>query len=416
MEPARPSSTERLAQHALFKVAHRYVRHSLHRLHIPERDQPDLVQEILLAALLRRSDYQAERGAPATWVRGFVTNAARNYRRKQKRYQRLLRDDLIAARAVASGADEASSMSEEQRRVLIEELLPQVPFEQRVVVIARDLDELEMKVIADQDRISISTAYDRYQRGRAALERAYASWQSRQKDRGVLLAPLGLVQLLEADRAIPPAPADAAQAAWSRFCRARRWERLLAFLQHPAVRSAQKWIGGAVIGAVLHGVLSPRAVAPAPIVPVPPVVVAGTGSAEPEKVAAAVSSTTTPSGASVPDPSGLVAVPVVAAPIAPARREADGHEAEKRAFEVAHRAFDRGDFGAARAALLVCERDFPRGSLVAERELLWAKVLVKSGQRVEARARLDRLRATAEGRALAEQLEPFVPSSAAPAR
>ncbi|MEO7327159.1 MAG: sigma-70 family RNA polymerase sigma factor [Minicystis sp.] len=419
--PDRPSSTERVAEHALFKVAHAYVLHSLHRLGLPRRDRPDLAQEILVAAYIRRSGYQPERGAPATWIRAFLTNAARNYRRKQARHQRLLRDDLMVVHAVASRPDDERSTTEEQRRILIDELLPRVPFEQRVIVIARDLDELEMTVIAEQEQISLSTAYDRYQRGRAALDRACAAWQSRQKDHGMLLAPLGLVQLFEADRAIPPAPADAAQAAFRRFRRARPWERVRAFLRQPAVRSAQAWIGGAVIGAVLHAALAPRAVAPAPILPVATVVAAGTGSAEPEQVAATTSSTVAPSGASTLEVSLVVAAPSAPASVATAAAPRDArssYQEEKRAFEVAHRAFDRGDFGAARAALLASERASPRGSLVTERELLWVKVLVKSEKSSEARARLDRLRGSAEGRALAEQLDAFVPkgAGAAPAR
>ena len=91
---------------------------------------------------------------------------------------------------------------------------------------------------------------------------------------------------------------------------------------------------------------------------------------------------------------------------------------EEHLFDAARRAFDRGDLGAALAALQIHERDFPRGNFAAECELLRVKALVRSGRIGEAHARLDRLRRSAQGRALAEQLQPFLPSvpaSAAPA-
>lgn len=409
--PEPPSVTERLAERAMFKAAHDHARHSLRRLGIPERDHADLVQEVVVAAYLRRSEYRAERGAPAAWLGGFLVNVARNYRRKRKRYERAMREAAPELAGHAAGSDEGGAVSEEHRRVLLEELLPQVPFEQRVVVVARDLDELEMSVIAAQQGIALSTAYDHYQRGRAALERAHARWLSQQKDRGLLLVPLGLEQLLDADRSIPTSPAEMYEAALRRFRRARPWASLRALLRRTALRSALTHAACGIVGAVLYATLTPREPSPSLILPLPPIVAAAAEAAPPDGVTSAAPSATVLMVASVSPASRPVPAPPArssAGPMLPRAHAVPGAGEpmdEEQAFDAARRAFDRGELVAAIAALQTHERDFPRGALAAERELLWVKALVKSGRVEEARARLDHLRGTA----LARRMEALLP-------
>lgn len=426
-EPLRGqvSSAERLTQRAVFKAAHDYALHSLCRLSIPKSDRADLVQEALLAASLRLSDYRPERGAPATWLRGFVVRVACNYQRKQRRYQRLLREESTREPVRAPSTDEGTSASAEHRRILLEELLPKVPLPQRVVVIAHDLDGLSMQVIAEQQEIPISTAYDRHKRGLAALERAHRRWLHGQQSRGLFLVPLGLGKLLDADRSIPEAPHEVLDAALQRFRRARPLSALRALLRRPALRSALTLVSGAVIGAGLHAALSKPAPASLSIASAPPALVAAAEAAPPvatvgaapsATVAAVVSSTASP-----PRIRALAAAPSAVASIATAdatlRVERPGDE--DHVFDAARRAFDRGDLSTALAALQIHERDFPAGTFAFDRELLWIKALVRAGRTAEARARLDRLRESPGGRRLAERLDPFVPrgaSSAAPAR
>ncbi|MEO7331000.1 MAG: RNA polymerase sigma factor [Minicystis sp.] len=403
--PERTPRLVLLTQRALFEVSRDYLVHSVRRLRIPESDRADLLQEILVAAYRRRADYDAAQSVPAAWLRGFVANATRSYRRRRARYERLLRESEAEAPLPVVNPDDEDSVTAERRRILLDELLPQVPFEQRIIVIAHDLDELEMRVIAEQEEIPISTAYDRYHRGRGALDRAYARWAGEQKDRCLLLAPLGLAQLLAADRAIPPAPVDMAAAAWARFRKARAWEALRAFVGHPAVTHAAVILVGGVFGAALHAALGSRESEPPSIVALPPstlVVTAGTALPE-TSIALRASATAAVSAVAVASALPRAGEAASAAAVVLAPRGRDSGE-EDRALDAAQRAFDHGDLGTVLPALQRHERAFPRGEYAAERETLWVKLLIRTGQIAEARARLDRLGVTASGRALAARL------------
>ena len=428
--PAAVPDAEPLAEQDFFKVAYAYVSHSLRRHGVPARHRRDLAQEVLAAAFRKRDDYDPELGSPSAWLGGFVVNVVRSFRRAEKRREQLVRELAEEAGTMVT-PDEAGEVMEERRRILVDELLPQVPFDQRAVVIARDLDELEMRDIAEQQGIPLSTAYDRYERGRAALARAYKKWQSRQRALGLIVIPATLEQLLEADRTIPALPADEMEAAWRRFRRRLFWDALLAFVRRPAVKQALTFAAGGVTGAVLYAALSHRTPAVVSILPVPPPVIAaeeanaapapsavapppppGAASVIAGEAATPHSTRATPIATAVPLPSASAPVSP-AAPSATAQIAGDANE-ESRLFEAACRAFDRGDLDAAEAAIKAHEHDYPEGDFTSEREALRVKVLVQRGRPAEARARLDHLRETPGGRAIGARLEPTMPDAGPP--
>lgn len=356
---AEADSATHRAEHELIREALSFVGYSLRRLGVPDADRDDLAQEIVLAAYSKRQEYDPGRGSPRQWCRGFVVNFVRNYRRKKYKTAGLLAE-LAPDLADRTPSAEDQYVAEMQRRLLHDVLFPQVDFEALVVVIAYDLDELDFKTIAEQQEIPLSTAHARYQRGHEQLKAAYARHQRQQKAQGLAVMPLGLAQLLAADRTIPTAPVELVQRTWSRVERAltwrARWCAVRALLRRPEIWAAPTFLAGAVFGAVIHSIVQSTP-PPAPVVfvvPTPtesaPVVAIGTASSRaPTPAVAALSASTS------------------SAP----RRDVD--EAQ-RAFDVAHQAFDRGNLDAALMALAAHERDFPAGAFAGEREILRARI------------------------------------------
>lgn len=379
MQPATrlqgPRSPASVAEDALLKEGLDYVRRSLCQLGVPDADRDDLAQEILIAVYAKRQAYSAERGAPRQWLQGFVKNFMRAYRRTRGKI-RGRRADLPPHLADATATAEEQIVANQLRRLLHEELLPQVDLELRIVVIAHDLDALHFEAIAEQHQIPLSTAYDRYQRGIAQLQTAYKRHQRRQRAKGLVVLPVPLAHLLAADRVLPEGLGELVEHAWSRVERARRWRSrwatVRALLRRPALHLGVTFLGGGGLGATLALALQPTP-APAPVVFVQPTLT------EPAPVVAmttAAASTPTSSVAVLP-------IPAASSPVSSARSgQHRKTSAEQRAFDIAHQAFLRGSFKEALAALKAQERDYAAGELAAERETLRAQI-ARLGDRSE---------------------------------
>ena len=240
--------SRRRTEQALYKEAIAYVWTRLKRLGIPARDRADLAHQVLTTAYAKRRDYDPVRGPLAPWLHGFVVNVARNYHRKLAEGPLSLDDLPESSEPLAGGRD--PEVRAEQDELLFEELLSKVPFDQRAVVIARDLDDLDFQDIARLHGIPLSTAYDRYARGRAALEKAYARWNRDEQLRRPGMVPFTLGALLDADRAIRPAPAEVERAVAERLEETRA-QSMLRDRRRRWVGYGASWIGGMITGAAL---------------------------------------------------------------------------------------------------------------------------------------------------------------------
>lgn len=364
--PTRPEtrtpearSAARLASREFFRMALGYARRSLRRLNVEYVDRDDLAQEIVIAAYLKRREYQPERASPRQFMHGFVVNYVRNYRRKQRKSRGK------TAELPPDLADHAPGMmeryvDEKMRQLLHEQLIPQIEFDLATVVLARDLDDLDFKTIAEEQGIPIATAHDRYQRGVVALKAAYDRHQRKQKAQGLVVLPFTIGQLLAADRTIPDAPAELVQLTWNRVYRAlrwrARWQALRALLRHKATQLTATSLGGGVLGAVLHAILQTTP-PPAPVV-----FVQRSPDLAPLVELQPVTSATPPSPVAAP-PAPLASIAL--------RRDPS---TEQRAFDKAHQAFDRGRLDDALAALAAYAREYPQGAYAAEGETLRARI------------------------------------------
>jgi RNA polymerase sigma factor (sigma-70 family) len=357
-------AAERLAERDLFNEALSYALQALRRLGVAESDRDELAQEIVIAAFLKRRDYDPEQGSPRQWLHGFTVKFVCNYRRTRGKMRARLTE--LPPDLPAETPEPGSRLVAEQlREFLLNELFPQLPFDVLTVIVARELDDLEFATIAEQQQTPLSTIHDRYTRGMVALRSAYKRYQRSQQAQSLAVLPFSLEQLLDADRNIPPAPPELVRDTWSRLQRAQRrrvpGRALQSILRRPATHLAATFLAGGVLGAVLHAALQP---APRPV---SVAVHQGLDQHGPDLAPLSVLA-----AAGLDEPLSPPAVlPAPAVGSAPGR---DLNE-EQSAFDKAHQAFDRGHLDAALEALAAHERRYPAGSFAAEREVLRTRIV-----------------------------------------
>lgn len=192
-----------LTQHGQALV--RYLRH----VGIPAADVDDLVQEIVHGACAARATYDPARGALLTWLIGIALKQVSHYwARAHRRHEEVwpperfdpLRDDQ---------PDSEVRLRARHWHKLIHELLGQLPTEQREVLIAHELLEMEIPEAARALGINENTAYSRHSAGWRNLLTIVRRYRAQQRGRGhddnmpAVLLPL-LEAVDTATRAPPP--------------------------------------------------------------------------------------------------------------------------------------------------------------------------------------------------------------------
>jgi RNA polymerase sigma-70 factor, ECF subfamily len=161
----RPPPGELLAQRMLLDAVLTVVWKALGRHRLSDADREDLAQNVAIAAFRRRLSYRAERGSPGQWISGIVRREVKRFRHIQQRQPWLVADD-----ALPDASDGALTPEEDSsRRDLIDHGLAMLVPEERRAVILVEVDDLTFREVADRERISASTAYERHRRGMAAL-------------------------------------------------------------------------------------------------------------------------------------------------------------------------------------------------------------------------------------------------------
>jgi hypothetical protein len=208
--------------------------------------------------------------------------------------------------------------------------------------------------------------------------------------------------LLDAARALPPAPAASRDAV-----RARLDASLRVPLPTPGPAPAlpRRWpltLATFVVGA-LTGALAQRALTPRPaVVTVVRVVQAPPVTAAPAVTDAAVEAA--PPAPALAPPAAVVAADVPTRAHAPREPQEDSLNGERAVLEIARTGLTRGQSAAAIAALERHARRYPRGRLAPERESMWVQALVSAGRYDAAREHAARFRRAYPG----SMLQPVV--------
>lgn len=435
MNPAR-SHSPKVGQNArrdarkVFDEVFSRIWLALGRHDIPHPDRCDLVQDILLAALESTASYDPARGEPPAWLYGIIQNHLLRYRDRRTRERRRFvpadgDGELEREETAGTARDALELLMFDERRRLAHQLYREIPFEQLSVLIDHDIEELTLREIAEQRGLPISTIHDRYNAAFRKLQAALKRWEAKHRERGVLVLPLSVEALLDADRTVPDAPDEVREHMWQRFSRALELPQDGGGGRHveddglrppmsappPVTESA-----GPADKAVVQGIKTPAFLGAMRLLPVIGALVvglvgggaimaalgharapAGHDDAPSSVVSAAVTISEQAAAPSAPASMAPPAVRPAAAPASSGRAgpvpvDSEALLREEAAFDTARAAFIQGNMAVAIQALADHARDFPRGQHAAERDKMWIDALIALGNKDEACKRAESFR------------------------
>jgi len=161
---------ETWAQEALFRRHARMAIGLAHRLMPGDADVDDLIQDVFVSALRRLGTLQNPQ-AFAAWLGSIVVNAASKRLRRRRLLTRLglrPREEIDLDTVIAPTAPGEATV--ELRRVYA--LLSHLPAEQRVALVLRRVDGMEIPQIAEVMLLSVSTVKRRLKAAEESLERS----------------------------------------------------------------------------------------------------------------------------------------------------------------------------------------------------------------------------------------------------
>jgi RNA polymerase sigma-70 factor (ECF subfamily) len=148
----------------------------------------DVSQEVFLTVFRKMDSFRGE-SSLKTWIYCIAVHRAANRFRWWNRLRR--RGTVSLEEHLANGPDRESfhqlksdiqspedALIGQEERAEIERLLLQLPLQQRIAVIMRDIDGLSYEEIAKSMKISIGTVKSRIARGRETLKRHFNGAQS----------------------------------------------------------------------------------------------------------------------------------------------------------------------------------------------------------------------------------------------
>lgn len=154
---------------ALFDEEVAFVWRTLRHLKVPERELPDVSQEVFLTVFRRLDDFDPARSARRTWIYGIARNVARNHGRLARFRRESLTDAAPEPLDVAPRADEA--LDARRARALVAGAVATLDDAQRDVFILHELEGVPMKDVVAEADVPLATGYSRLRLARQKVER-----------------------------------------------------------------------------------------------------------------------------------------------------------------------------------------------------------------------------------------------------
>ena len=145
----------------------RYVWRLLRYLGVGDQDLEDMCQEVFTTAHRKLGDLADDGLRP--WLRAICLNHAKNYRRRARRHREMLVDEMPEPVAPAS-QEEGLELAQAQKLLLT--LLDRLEEDCRTIFVLHRVEEMPMEQVAKIAGCPLSTAYSRYRRACAGLEKA----------------------------------------------------------------------------------------------------------------------------------------------------------------------------------------------------------------------------------------------------
>ena len=140
----------------------------LHRLGVPNRDVPDLVQEVFLLAHQKGGFVDDGRAKPRTWIAAIAVRLASGYRRKRKEEL----SDVEPGMTTRTPEVEVSTRRSRQR---LTQCLDGLDVEHRSVFVLFEVEGMRSAEIAETLGVPVGTIYSRLHHARARVREAYVA-------------------------------------------------------------------------------------------------------------------------------------------------------------------------------------------------------------------------------------------------
>ncbi len=158
---------ERVA--SIFREHGRYVWRSLVYLGIPERDVPDLVQDVFLI-VHRKLDGFDGRSSVRTWLHGITARVAiADRRRARVRLEEVT--DAPPPRQV--DAHQERDVQRAQDRARLQRAIAELPIELRLVFVQFEIEGVPIQRIAESLELPPKTVYSRLYKARSEVRRGF---------------------------------------------------------------------------------------------------------------------------------------------------------------------------------------------------------------------------------------------------
>ncbi len=156
---------EPLTLRGLYATQWRFVWRSVRKMGIPDPRIEDVVQDVFVVVGRQLSTFEG-RSSIRTWLYGIAFRVAQDDHRRRAKEARTLQspaENQMGPEAYAQRVQAAQ---------LLNELLAELPPEQRVVFVMTELEGLSPAEVAAETEVGVNTVYSRLRRAREHLERA----------------------------------------------------------------------------------------------------------------------------------------------------------------------------------------------------------------------------------------------------
>jgi RNA polymerase sigma-70 factor, ECF subfamily len=159
----------------LYRTHHDFVWRTLRRMGVGERDAMDAGQKVFLIAHRRLASFDG-RSTVKTWLCGIALRVASDYRRSAT-----VRREVLVGETPCSAsreADQLQHLEEQERLAILDEVLSEMPVEQRAVFVLFELEEMSGEEIAALLAVPEGTVRSRLRLARRAFTKSVSLRQN----------------------------------------------------------------------------------------------------------------------------------------------------------------------------------------------------------------------------------------------
>jgi RNA polymerase sigma-70 factor, ECF subfamily len=149
----------------------RFVWRSLRRLGVRESDIADTVQEVFVVVHRKLAEFEGQ-SKMTTWLFAISMRVARDHRRSAVVRREIATEGAVLGEHQDPGANTAGETERREKQALLEEILDDMPEEQRVVFVLFELEEMSGIEIAELVGCPIGTVHSRLRLARESFRRA----------------------------------------------------------------------------------------------------------------------------------------------------------------------------------------------------------------------------------------------------